>query len=104
LQQTPGAEARVEETAHVIAGEHADDPRPRRVAETQLDLVRTREARRRLLDDPGARMKTLSASQMERGVRTLMREGDRRAAKAETEAGYEAAVEDAFRRMERSSD
>jgi hypothetical protein len=99
-----GAEARIEEMAQAIAGNNADPgllELARRIAEAQLDLIRIREARRRLLEDPKARLRRLRMREVERGVKALMRWGDKMAAKAANPFERDEAIDVAYEKMER---
>jgi hypothetical protein len=99
-----GAEARIEEMAQAIVGSNADPvlfELARRIAESQLDLIRIKEARRLLLEDPKARLRRLNMREIKQGVKELMKWGDQMAAKAANEFEGDMFIEEACEKMER---
>jgi hypothetical protein len=72
----PGLTEQIEHLAHIIAGQGADHGRfelARRVAETQIDVLRVRRARCALLADPKARRKKPSVFQVLRACGLVLR-------------------------------
>lgn len=79
VMETFGADARIEEMAHAIAGEGADPERlelARHVASAHLDIVRIREFRRRLFDDPEGRRKKMNTGEMLRVAKSVLKWSD----------------------------
>jgi hypothetical protein len=75
VMETSGADAWIEEMARAITGEGADSGRlehARRVASAQLDIVRIREARQRLFDNPEARRKKINTQEMLQSAKSVL--------------------------------